>query len=80
MAISARTGEGIDGLLLAIGDRLRAGSAVTELLVPFERGDVMAAVHREGQVLVEVPEEGGVRMRARLDETSASRLADYVIG
>ncbi len=53
MTISALTGEGIDGLLTAIGDRLRASAQVLELVVPYERGDVLAAVHREGEVLVE---------------------------
>ena len=37
-----RTGEGIDELLRTIGDRLRALTTVLELLVPFDRGDVLA--------------------------------------
>jgi GTP-binding protein HflX len=45
VAFSAVTGEGVPELLLAVGDRLRALTAVVELLVPFERGDVVAAVH-----------------------------------
>jgi GTP-binding protein HflX len=49
------------------------------LLIPFERGDVLAAVHREGQVLVEQPDEGGMRVRARLEPGSIGRLQDYVI-
>ncbi|MGI9603635.1 MAG: GTPase HflX [Acidimicrobiales bacterium] len=78
-AVSAHTGEGVDALLSAIGDRLRAMTTVTELLVPFARGDVMAQVHREGQVLVESATEGGMRMRARLDDESLSRLAEWVV-
>ncbi len=79
VAVSARTGEGVDALLLAIGDRLRAMTTVTELLVPFARGDVMAQIHREGQVLVESATEGGMRMRARLDDESAARLSEWVV-
>src|SRR5207247_4443128 len=45
IAISARTGDGIDGLLALIGDRLRAMDRVVELVVPYDRGDVVAAVH-----------------------------------
>src|SRR4051812_1227534 len=77
--ISAVTGEGIGDLLHAIGDRLRAAANVVELLVPFERGDVLAAVHREGEVLVEAETEGGTRIRARLDEAGASRFADFAV-
>ena len=39
---SATTGAGVDGLLATLGDRLRALDDVIELLVPFERGDVVA--------------------------------------
>ena len=79
MAISALTGDGIDDLLATIADRLRALATVTELLVPYERGDVLASVHREGEVVSTVHEDGGVRVRARLAEASVGRLADYVV-
>jgi len=75
--ISALTGDGIDALLQAIADRLRAMANVVELLVPFDRGDVIAAVHREGEVLVESHEEDATRLRARLDAAGAARFADF---
>ena len=80
VAVSALTGEGIDELLLAIGDRVRAMTEVTELLIPFDRGDVLAAVHREGQVLVETSDSDGVRVRARLEAGSVGRLREFVVG
>jgi GTP-binding protein HflX len=55
--ISALTGEGVEDLLAAIGDRLRATLRVIELIIPYDRGDVLAAVHREGEVLLEAHEE-----------------------
>ena len=76
--VSAETGEGIDALLLALGDRLHAAMTVVELLVPYERGDVLARVHREGHVLEERPAEGGMAVRARLDAAGCSRLAPFV--
>jgi GTP-binding protein HflX len=79
VAISARTGEGIERLLQAIGDRLRASANIVELVVPFERGDVVAAVHREGEVLVEQHEEGGTRLRARLDQAGAARFREFLV-
>ncbi len=80
VAISARTGEGMAELFLAISDRLRAGSETVELLVPFERGDVLASIHRLGEVLVEEPGEGGIQVTARLDDEGRSRLAAYAVG
>ena len=64
--MSAVTGEGTEKLLETLADRLRALNAVVELSVPYERGDVLAALHREGEVLVEVHDEQATRVRARL--------------
>ena len=79
VAISARTGEGVDDLLRTIGDRLRGLSVITELVVPFDRGDVLASLHREGEVLVETATDDGMRVRARLDDASVSRLREFVV-
>jgi GTP-binding protein HflX len=79
VAVSALTGEGIDGFLHAISDRLRALSKVVELLIPYERGDLLAAVHREGEVLSTHHDDSGVRVRARLADASAGRLAEFVV-
>ncbi len=80
MAFSARTGEGVPELLRAVGDRLRALTSVVELHVPFDRGDVLASVHREGEVLVEQAEPDGMRLRARLDDAATTRLRAFVVG
>jgi len=79
VAISAHTGEGIDGLLTALADRLRAITAVVELLVPYDRGDVLAAIHREGEVVSTFHDTDGVRVRSRLSDASAGRLAEFVV-
>jgi GTP-binding protein HflX len=79
VAVSAATGLGIDDLLAALSDRLRAVAEVVELLVPYERGDVLAALHREGEVLSSVHDDAGIRVRARLSRPSVGRLADYVV-
>jgi GTP-binding protein HflX len=80
VAVSAATGEGIAGFLATLADRLRAIAVPVELLIPYGRGDVLAAVHREGEVVSSVNEEGGVRVKARLADASAGRLAEFVVG
>lgn len=79
VVISASTGEGVERLLVTIGDRLRALATIVELLVPYERGDIVAAVHREGEVVSKSNEAEGVRIRARLAEASVGRLAEFVV-
>jgi GTP-binding protein HflX len=78
VAISARTGEGIDRFLQVLGDRLRSIATIVELLVPYERGDVLASIHREGEVVSTFHEESGVRVRARLSDASTGRLSEFV--
>ena len=78
VAMSARTGEGSEDLLDAVGDRLRSMTELVELSVPFDRGDVLARIHREGKVLTEVADEAGFRIRARLDPDSKGRLREWV--
>ncbi|MGH8990111.1 MAG: GTPase HflX [Acidimicrobiia bacterium] len=78
VAVSAVSGEGTDKLLETLGGRLRALNAVVELTVPYDRGDVIAALHREGEVLVEVHDESGSRIRARLPRQGLERFAEYL--
>jgi GTPase len=77
--VSAATGEGIESLLVALGDRLRVGDRVVELVVPWARGDVLAALHREGGVVGEVADEGATRVQVVLDDVGRSRFAEFVV-
>ncbi len=77
VVVSGITGEGVVELLRAVGDRLRELTTPVELLVPWDRGDVIAAVHREGEVLSEAHEEAGARIRARLDEVAQARFEQF---
>lgn len=79
VALSAHTGEGIEQFLHVLGDRLRSITAVVELLVPYERGDVLASIHREGEVVSTFHDTDGVRVRARLADASVGRLSEFVV-
>jgi GTP-binding protein HflX len=79
VALSSKTGQGVDDLLTAVSDRLRAVAEVVELLVPYDRGDVLAALHREGEVLASEHEDAGIHVRARLSRPSTGRLAEFVV-
>jgi GTPase len=79
VALSAATGEGIDMFLQTLSDRLRSLATITELFIPYERGDIVAAVHREGEVISTASDDVGVRMRVRLDVSAVGRLAEFVV-
>ena len=72
VVISAVTGEGIGQLEAAITKALADRSDEVELRIPYERGDVLATIHRVGEVLVEEHEGDGTKVRARLPRTRRS--------
>ncbi len=75
--VSAHSGAGVDDLLAAIGDRLRALTKVVELVVPYDRGEVVAALHRYGEVLSEDHTDVATRVRVRLDAADAGRFDEF---
>ncbi len=75
--VSAHTGAGVDDLLAAIGDRLRSLTKVVELVVPYNRGEVVAALHRYGEVLSEDHEDVATRVRVRLDASDVGRFDEF---
>jgi GTP-binding protein HflX len=79
IAVSAMTGEGVEKLDEILAARLRALDPVVELAVPYERGDVIAALHREGDVLVEVHGDQETRVRARIPASGVSRFREFVV-
>jgi GTP-binding protein HflX len=51
VAISARTGEGLDTLLARVDDALRATRSACRIRVPYERGGILNRVYTRGRVL-----------------------------
>jgi GTP-binding protein HflX len=61
--VSARTGEGIDELRGRIADTLPQWDVELDLLVPYDRGDVVSLAHQKARVLDTEYEEDGTRIR-----------------
>jgi len=76
---SASTGEGLDDVLVAIGNALRADDSRVELAVPYERGDVLAGLHRFGEVLSQRDAGGQLELVVRLDDAGRRRFAQFVV-
>ena len=80
VAVSAHENVGIDELLEVVSAQLRSMTELVELSIPYDRGDILAQIHREGQVLTETAGEQDIRVKARLDPDSKGRLEDWLAG
>ena len=74
---SARTGTGIDEARAAIEERLPWPAIEVDVVVPYERGDLVARVHSTGEVLEASHLAEGTRLRARVDEALAVELTRF---
>jgi GTPase len=79
VAISARTGEGLDELMGSIEAALPRFPIEVLLLVPYGREDVTALLHRDAEVLSEDAREDGTFVRARVEEREFSVVQPFRI-
>jgi GTP-binding protein HflX len=79
LAVSALTGMGMDRLVETVGDRLRSGDRIISLRLPVERGDLIAAAHREGDVVAQENEDDFVILHVVLDDVGSARFAEWRI-
>ncbi|ROP32645.1 GTPase HflX [Couchioplanes caeruleus] len=75
--VSARSGQGIADLHAAIAQRLPRPAVDLRVLLPYDRGDLVARIHRKGQVLDTRHTEEGTELRVRVDEQLAAELAQF---
>ncbi len=76
---SARTGAGIPAVTEAIEARLPRPAVEVSALLPYDRGDLVARVHRRGEVLASEHREEGTLLRVRVDEALAAELSPYAV-
>lgn len=77
--VSALTGAGIEDLLAALERRLGERTVTLHLMVPYARGDVVAAAHRLGDVVAETHEEDAAVIEVRVDARVVPRFMDFVV-
>ncbi|CAB4941079.1 unannotated protein [freshwater metagenome] len=78
-AFSARTGFGIDGLVRAIEKSLPHPNVEINALIPYERGDLVSAVHERGEIISEEYVETGTQMRALVDGGLAKAIEEALL-
>jgi GTP-binding protein HflX len=77
VAVSARTGAGVDELMDRIAEVLPRPDVEVDVLVPFDRGDLVSRVHADGEVISEEHTGDGTRLKARVHAMLARDLAAY---
>ncbi len=77
IAVSARTGAGIEELRAYIDAQLTRPSVEIEALVPYTQGKLVARAHTEGEVISEEHTPEGTLLKARVHEELAADLAPY---
>ncbi len=66
-AFSARTGFGIEGLVQAIEKSLPHPNIEVTATIPYDRGDLVSAIHETGEILSEEYVEAGTLIHAFVD-------------
>ena len=74
--VSAKTGEGISELLLAIEQDLPRLLRDVDVVIPYQRGDLISRAHSEGYVLAVEHVEAGTHITARVPERLATALQE----
>jgi GTPase len=77
IAVSARTGQGVEELRALIDEELPRPSVELEALVPYTEGKLVSRVHSEGEVLSETHTEDGTLLKARVHAELAAELRKY---
>ena len=73
-AFSVRTGFGIEGLLHAIENSLPRPSVEINVVIPYDRGDLVHAIHERGEIFSEQYIAEGTSIHARVDGGLAQKI------
>lgn len=78
--VSARTGEGIDELQARISAAIPRPNVQLELMIPYDRGDVVNKLHgAEAEILAVEHTETGTRMMVKVRESMAAEVEQFSI-
>lgn len=77
VCVSALTRDNLDQVLMKIGERLRSNDRAVTLHLPLDRGDLLAAAHREGEVIDTTITDDSVVLRVVLDPVGQARFKEW---
>jgi GTP-binding protein HflX len=77
--VSALTGEGTEGVIERVAEVLPKPPIEVELMVPFDRPEVVPWLYREAEVVSSQQTEEGTRVAARVSEAELPRVKDLIL-
>ena len=75
--VSALSGSGINELLGCISEQLVQRFAALDVLIPYDRGDLVALLHQFGTIEYEGYQEGGTHLRGRIPVNHSGPFAAF---
>jgi GTP-binding protein HflX len=75
--VSARTGDGIDGLRRRMAELAAPTDTAVDVVIPYDRGDLVARLHADGRVQRQEHNADGTRIRARVPVALAASLREF---
>ncbi|MCV7178840.1 GTPase HflX [Mycolicibacterium sphagni] len=75
--VSAHTGEGLPRLRARLGELVEPREITVDVTIPYDRGDLVARLHSDGQVDAVEHTESGTRLKARVPAALAAGLRQY---
>ena len=79
VAVSAKTGEGLDELKSVIEENLPERDQLVRVSVPYARADLVAKAHAAGEVSLAEHGPDGTLLEARVPPELAAELAQYAV-
>ncbi len=77
--VSARTGAGISELVAAVEAQLPRPDILVDVLLPYDRGDLVSRVHAEGEVVAEEHNGEGTRLTAKVSPDLHGTLGVFAV-
>ena len=79
VVVSAAEGTGLEVLMRHIEAAITPQAQDLELLIPFDRGDLVAHVHDVAEILSETHEPGGTHLKARVPTRHVGPLLKFAV-
>ena len=78
--IAAKEGKGLDELLEVIKKRIFADYVTCRMVIPFDRGDIVAYLNEQATILETEYEEEGTLLKVELSHEDYDRYQEFVVG
>lgn len=77
--LSAITGFGMDKLINEIIEIVKPNIMEADMLIPYEKGNIISYIHEKSDILNEEYTENGVKIRTKIDANLSFNLREYLV-